>query len=175
MSKEVDSLLFRPFPVLQMKPSGVDMKVEADEEERLAIAADFGLPKIKSLVANFKLTGRPERIRIVGTVQADIEQICVVSLEPFESIVKEDLDVLFAEPGKLRPRHEEDVAEDLPDPIENGQIDLGAITLEFFALALDPYPRKPGTSFEGVKKALGLSESSGTSLGDMIKKGKSGS
>ena len=34
--------------------------------------------------------------------------------------------------------------EDEPDPIIDGKIDLGALAAEFFALGLDPYPRKPG-------------------------------
>ena len=38
--------------------------------------------------------------------------------------------------------------EDEPDPIIEGKIDLGALAAEFFALGLDPYPRKPGASFE---------------------------
>ena len=36
---------------------------------------------------------------------------------------------------------------DPPDEIGNGRIDLGALTAEFLALGLDPYPRKPGVSF----------------------------
>jgi hypothetical protein len=35
-----------------------------------------------------------------------------------------------------------------PDPIVDGKIDLGALAAEFFALGLDPYPRKPGVEFE---------------------------
>jgi hypothetical protein len=34
--------------------------------------------------------------------------------------------------------------EDDPDPVIEGKIDLGALASEFFALGLDPYPRKPG-------------------------------
>ena len=37
--------------------------------------------------------------------------------------------------------------EDPPDPIVDGRIDLGALAVEFLALALDPYPRKPGAEF----------------------------
>ena len=37
--------------------------------------------------------------------------------------------------------------EDDPDPVIDGKIDLGALTAEFFALGLDPYPRKPGAEF----------------------------
>ncbi len=36
---------------------------------------------------------------------------------------------------------------DPPDPIIDGQIDLGALTVEFLALSLDPFPRKPGAEF----------------------------
>ncbi len=32
----------------------------------------------------------------------------------------------------------------------NGRIDFGALTAEFLALGLDPYPRKPGVAFEPV-------------------------
>ena len=38
--------------------------------------------------------------------------------------------------------------EDEPDPLVDGKIDLGALAAEFFALGLDPYPRKPGVAFE---------------------------
>jgi hypothetical protein len=38
--------------------------------------------------------------------------------------------------------------EDEPDPIIDGKIDLGALTAEFFALGLDPYPRKPGAALD---------------------------
>jgi hypothetical protein len=38
--------------------------------------------------------------------------------------------------------------EDEPDPIVDGKIDLGALTAEFFALGLDPYPRKPGAALD---------------------------
>ena len=37
--------------------------------------------------------------------------------------------------------------EDEPDPVVDGKIDLGALASEFFALGLDPYPRKPGAVF----------------------------
>ncbi len=42
------------------------------------------------------------------------------------------------------------MAEDPPEPIVNGAIDLGALAVEFLMLGLDPYPRKPGAVFEPV-------------------------
>ena len=39
------------------------------------------------------------------------------------------------------------LAEDPPDPLIGGVVDLGACISEFLTLALDPYPRKPGAQF----------------------------
>ena len=39
---------------------------------------------------------------------------------------------------------------DTPDPIINGEIDVGAVALEFLVLALDPYPKKPGVAFADI-------------------------
>lgn len=168
MTKKAESLLYRPFSTLQMKPSGVPIKVEATEAEREAIAADFGLAGISSLVGEYKLTGRSERIKVVGTVKADVQPICVVSLEAFESHVKEDVMIVFADHERRRPQTETDGSEDLPDPIVGGKIDLGALTLEFLALGLDPYPRKPGISFEQAKDVTDVSEDSPRTLGALV-------
>ena len=43
--------------------------------------------------------------------------------------------------------------EDPPDPIVDGKVDLGALAAEFLALALDPYPRKPGAEFAAPEVA----------------------
>ena len=39
---------------------------------------------------------------------------------------------------------------DAPDPIENDEIDLGALATEFFMLGIDPYPKRPGAVFDPV-------------------------
>jgi hypothetical protein len=71
-----------------------------------------------------------------------------------------------SDPGDKRgrkspPPHEEetsaahhivDIDADAPDPLIGGEIDLGAVICEFFALGLDPYPRKPGAVFVEPEK-----------------------
>jgi hypothetical protein len=37
---------------------------------------------------------------------------------------------------------------DPPEVLQHGSIDLGALAVEFLLLGIDPYPRKPGVSFE---------------------------
>ncbi len=89
---------------------------------------------------------------MTGAVHGEFTQVCIVSLEPFAAIVDEDVDVRFAPQtaAKSAPMTTEETQafslgdEDEPDPVIDGKIDLGALTAEFFALGLDPYPRKPG-------------------------------
>jgi uncharacterized metal-binding protein YceD (DUF177 family) len=86
---------------------------------------------------------------VQGRVTAAITQICVVTLDPFDSTIEEEVEVDFAEPSGMPPEPPTEMHEyEPPDEILNGQIDLGGITAEFLALGLDPYPRKPGVDFE---------------------------
>ena len=100
---------------------------------------------------------------VSGRVTARIHQACVVTLEPVETLVDEVIDLKLVPPGEM-PKYE--VAPDesgdidleamagMPDPIEDGVIDLGAIAVEHFMLGLDPYPRKEGAVFDPA--AVGL-------------------
>ena len=168
----------RPFSVdeLLRRPDEA-VKVAAEPEERAALAKNDGILGIGALEGEFKTAREGKNIRVTGKVRARVTQECVVTLEPFDTDVTEDVDVRFAfaapppapepragermsrrrasqaqqerraQPVPEFPAHEED---DPPDPIVDGKIDLGALAAEFMALALDPYPRKPGARFEPV-------------------------
>jgi hypothetical protein len=140
---------------------GLERVIEANEAERLALAKLNGLAALAMLRAKFVLrrAGRGV-IRVEGEVHAEATQTCVVSLEPLDVVIDEAVDVRFAAPAGEKPMKRqpsaaaaaEEVAfslsdDDEPDPIRDGQIDLGALAAEFMALALDPYPRKPGVDF----------------------------
>ncbi len=113
------------------------------------LAKDFGLPGIRSLSADYKLTTSAKGIHVTGVVKASITQVCVVTLENFDSDIEEDVEVDFAESSGMPAEPPTDINEyEPPDEIINGQIDLGALTAEFLALGLDPYPRKPGVDFD---------------------------
>jgi hypothetical protein len=89
-------------------------------------------------------------------VHGEVTQTCVVSLDPFPATVDDEVDVRFApqtaaNSGSVATKETQTfsvVDEDEPDPIIDGTIDLGALTAEFLALGLDPYPRKPGAAFD---------------------------
>jgi uncharacterized metal-binding protein YceD (DUF177 family) len=136
---------------------GVSMTVEANAEEREALAQFNGLVAIAHLSGRYWV--KPSHgggVHVKGTVQAQIEQTCTVSLEPFPAEIEEPVDVTYSDDDGLRAwetkrqaqQDDPSFDEDPPDLVVDGQIDIGALTAEFLALGLDPYPRKPGVSFE---------------------------
>ena len=132
---------------------GETVTIEATRTEREALAAFLELPSIEALTAT--LAVRPTAgggARATGAVRGELTQTCVVTLEPFPAVVEEEIDVRFAPRAADDARPEEEElsmgGEDEPDPVVDGRIDLGALAAEFFALGLDPYPRKDGAEFE---------------------------
>jgi hypothetical protein len=150
--------LSRPIRVETIPREGLTKRVEADLAERVGLAALNNLPAIGRLVATFDLRpGTGGIVDVSGEVAADVTQICIVTLEPFAARLVEPVNLRFAPPaaaltGRGARAGERESAtlevEDAPDPIVDGVIDLGAIAAEFLTLGLDPYPRKPGVSFE---------------------------
>jgi hypothetical protein len=148
MTPESVGPLSRPVSVEHLPEGGVEVVVEASPEERAALARDFKLPAIHALEGRFRLTGTPRRVHVAGVVKARVEQVCVVTLDPFEDSIEEEVEVDFAG-GRAgaSPGAGESAGFEPPDEIAGGHIDLGALTAEFLALGLDPYPRKPGADF----------------------------
>ena len=169
----------RSLDVVSVPAKGLAVIVEPAPSDYPAIAAECGVPAVASLRVSYKVMPRAGgRFEVTGDLTARVTQICVVSLEPFESDLTGDIALTFAPTAEAmdgwfdadRPRRgRRDEAEraarraveapppplsddqpDLPDPIVDGRIDLGAIALEFLVLALDPYPKKPGVAFDGV-------------------------
>jgi hypothetical protein len=139
--------------------AALDRRIEANSEECDAIARDAGLPAVASLNATFHVRRRASgRFEVTGRVEATITQNCVVTLEPFEETLTQDISVAFALPsrgdhnGRGKVVVDVDVldTEDPPDPIVGNIIDLGAVALEFLTLARDFYPKKPGVHFDGA-------------------------
>jgi hypothetical protein len=132
---------------------GLRQRIAADEAERVALSKRFGLDSMQSLEADFLIKRSGKGVRVTGEARAKVMQICVVTVEPFPAEVVEEIDVRFAPPSGPRRKPEtleEEIrfdAEDEPDPLIDGALDLGELAAEFVALGLDPYPRKPDAEF----------------------------
>lgn len=144
----------------RIRPDGNEVVVSPDAETLARLAARLDLPAIQTLQARYRVKRRGRRVRVEGTLAANVIRTCVVTLENFEVSISEPVEVLFEDaPDPRRPssgRLEVEVAldaEDPPEPIEDGRIDLGRVTEEFLALALEPHPRKPGVDFVATEPA----------------------
>lgn len=150
----------QPLLLARVPEEGASYHLAPNEAERAALARSLGIAGLPALVADVTVTPDGKGgVEVGGRVRATVRQACVVSLKPFDAPLDEEIDMHFVPEGRLpevRPGAEIEVGEDdIPDVIENGSIDLGAIVSEFLALGIDPYPRKPGVVFEAPAAAPG--------------------
>lgn len=136
----------RPLQVDRVPKLGSTEKLAAEPEELKALAKRLKIPALHALTAEIRATPwRGGGMKLEGHITADLEQVSVISLEPFREAVSVPLARYFLPHGAVVDNEQEDDA----DPIENGWIDLGEVVTETLALDLDPYPRKPGEAFPG--------------------------
>lgn len=131
---------------------------EADATERDEIVKALGLLACDSLrlSVTLKPAGR-KRFHLEGRLEAAIVQACVVTLDPVAATIDEEItlelwpeDEIGAEPDAIAVTDAN--AEERPEPIKDGSIDLGRITYETLAAAIDPYPRTPDATFEPLQE-----------------------
>lgn len=146
-----------PVAVAQIPETGLERSIEANAAECDGVAQLGGLLSVSALKAALVLTPvTGGTVHVVGRVQGRVGQSCVVTLDPIESDIDEDIDLIFAPPSQIRELAEsieEDVESDEetpdpPEPIDNGFIDLGKLATDALFLGVDPYPRKPGAVFD---------------------------
>ena len=138
----------------EVPESGRRFELVADERTRAAVAKLAGLRALPQLTASFDVTryGR-HGLHVIGMVSATVGQVCVVTLDPMEEKLEEPIDLIFA-PQQNIPRGESEgreievMAENGPEPLVDGVIDLGRLAIEFLILGINPYPRKPDAEFQ---------------------------
>jgi Predicted metal-binding, possibly nucleic acid-binding protein len=135
----------------------ITVRLEADERERQGLAKLWQVEAVDLLKAELQVVRwKKDGVRLKGRVEASIVQACVVTMDPVESRIEEDLEQIFVPEGsKLARIVSNEAAEmvldpegpDLPETFAGDTIDAGEVVAEFAALAIDPYPRKPGVEF----------------------------
>jgi uncharacterized metal-binding protein YceD (DUF177 family) len=133
----------RPLLVNRVPRKGSHEVFAADPKECAALATRFSIPALHSLKAHLIATPwRGGGLKVTGDIEADLDQVSVISLEPFRSKPRFKVERFFL-PEKMIV----DAAEDDVDPIENDEVDLGELVAEAVALELDPYPKRPDEDF----------------------------
>jgi uncharacterized metal-binding protein YceD (DUF177 family) len=140
--------------VARLPQNGMPLKLTANEKERRALAKEHDLVSVESFKAELLIKKwRKDGVKITGHVTADITQTCVVTLEPLAAQIEHEMDAVFVQEGSklARPPLSADGEmiisyddADLPETFSGDTIDVGGLAEEFFGLAIDPYPRRPG-------------------------------
>ncbi len=151
---------------------GTTMEFEASPAERSALARRLGLLELKSFQARVTLvrirkSQDEETINLAASLEADVVQECVVTLDPVENHLTSEFTLMFVPADGRRDRQAptNDVPTndgdafppddaDLPEPMYENRIDVGEVLSEHLALAVDPYPRKPGATLEDLAEVI---------------------
>ena len=135
------------------------VELEANAQERAALAHRFGVVGIERLVATVDLDPRGPEVIASGEFAADIVQSCAISGEEFSHTISEPIAFRFVPTG-VEP-DEEDLeieleAEEL-DEIDytGGAFDLGEAVAQSLGLAIDPYAEGPNA--DAARKEAGIS------------------
>lgn len=144
----------RVIDVSGLKP-GVREKMtfEATADECAAIAERLKLISLASFSADiYVLRELSGDVSMFGDISAEVEQACVVTLDPVAERVETSVMQRFTARGE---DDEEAEDEDPPEPIQDDEIEVGEVLVQNLSLALNPYPRAPGVAFEAVDDMAG--------------------
>lgn len=144
--------------VTDIPDRGLARTRKATDEERVELARELDILSCESLAVTYEIKPRgAERYIFSGTLEADVTQGCVVTLDPVPARLSEAFEIELGPPAALAPEGGASAADELevssvPDvePIEDGRIDVGTMIFGVLSAALPLYPRKSGVEFDWV-------------------------
>ncbi len=161
--------LHRPVVVEDLGKGGRRLRLVAEPSERERLAQRLGLLCLNRLEADVQVTPEAKRhyFRLTATLEAELVQSCVVTLEPVVATVQTRLERRYS---TEKAENADDAAvsdtielafdeADPPDPIADGIIDVGEAVVEQLALEIDPFPRAAGAEFPGYASRPEVEES----------------
>lgn len=134
--------------------AGGARRLVADEPTRMRIVEALDIEGLEGLEAVVEFGSWLDGAVVDGTIRAVAIRRCGVSLELFPEPIDEPFRITLVPEGSPHaPRPEPEVeidleADDPPEVVVGDSVDLGRLVVEGLALALDPFPRKPGVVFE---------------------------
>jgi len=143
----------------------LEIKAEAGKEEKRALARRLGVISLESLSVDALFSRKKGSlvIHVKGTLRAELTQECVVTTDPVQSTTEEEFEGWFADPeqavsfakarqDKLQEKGQNELPvlreQEDPEPITDGQIDLGELVAQHLSLSINPYPHAEGVHYE---------------------------
>ncbi|WP_156467192.1 MULTISPECIES: DUF177 domain-containing protein [unclassified Phenylobacterium] len=145
----------KPVKLHELGRGPVRLTLEPDAADRAAVAKQLGLRSLPSLSARVTVKPWLDGAEITGRFEAVVEQVCGVTLDPFEQALEGEIDVRVVPAGSPHAASPDGGeleldpdAPDAPDVLETDAVDVAGYVVEHLALELDPFPRKPGATFD---------------------------
>ena len=147
----MQNLFSYPLKLEDMSSATQKYVLKANKNNLEYITNVMQVPAVKSFTAeiNVQLHKKEHVIDVFGVVDSEIEQTSVISLDNFVKPYHVEFQMKFD--TKMTPADikelDFDLNDDVPDILDNGQIDLASIAMEQLALEIDDFPRKEGEVF----------------------------
>jgi uncharacterized metal-binding protein YceD (DUF177 family) len=139
----------RRVPLARLGGESFRQHIAADEGERAALAARFGLVSLDRLEADVELVREiGGTMLMTAAFTAEFAQHCIVTLDPVSGSVSERFQLRYgpADAEADAPNSDEDPAF---EPFTGEAIDIGEAVAQEFSLALPPFPRAADAVVEG--------------------------
>ena len=145
-------------------------ELRAHEDELLALTQmlrDEDELEVRSLTCHYHIV--PKKLAAQNNVEgfeghfslrADLQQTCVITLERIGTVVEDEFLQAFTSKGghyrKTVAEGESDdpFAEEPALPLRKGRAQIGPLVYQYFSMAIDRNPRKPGILFEDEHKGV---------------------
>lgn len=134
--------------VRHLPTRGLHQEIKADKKECQMIASRLRLMEVSDLKADISVTGNSV-YEVKGHFVGHVVQPCRMTLEPVKQKVEGDFKEFFA-PVDAKDYDASllniDMDADEIEPLENNQIDIGELLIEYFSLAVPVYAEKKGAT-----------------------------
>ena len=136
----------------------VKQEFEASTDDLKQLARDLNINEVRSLKVDYDVEPwQKTGFRVTGWLRAAVEQDCIVSLTPVETLIEEKFSINFV-PESEGHLYEPEISSegvieidyfdsDPPDLFQGTEIDLGKLAEEQLALNLPAFPRAIDAEF----------------------------
>ena len=148
-----------PITIAELPPSGLNIRWTLEEPPRQHLADRLAVKSLEKFAIDISIRmekSSTPRVAVDGSLEATVLQSCSVTLELIVSKLSIPVSLIFEEKA-AEPAHllEETDAEgdDPPEPMIDGQFDVGDTLVQLLAVEINPFPRKPGISLDSMPEA----------------------
>lgn len=130
----------------------INITLDADSDECAALAQFWNILAVKQLSADVRLSRwKRDGVKVAGTFKGILEQQCVVSLKPVETMIEDRFTAHFVPENSRLAQPDFQASQELvididgpdsPDTFSSNRIDIGHVVAEFAAMNIDPYPKR---------------------------------